>query len=391
MIKAFRRIFLTVLDSFGIGELPDAADFSDVGSNSYRSVCTSAMLNIPTLRSLGLDRINIVSRSDAAVKGAYGSMAEQSRGKDTTVGHWEIAGVISHEALPVFPNGFPDELMNEFSRLVGRGWIEGANKPYSGTQVIKDFGREHCETGKLIVYTSADSVFQIAAHEQIVPLDELYSICLTARKLLKGKYGVGRVIARPFLGTAPDYYRTANRHDYSLEVPGVTMLDLLKKAGLDVISVGKINDIFALRGITEAIAAKNNREGMAALDKLIDRDFCGLCFTNLVDFDMLYGHRNNVDGYAAALSEFDAFLARFIEKMRPDDLLIITADHGCDPLTPSTDHSREYTPLLVYFDGIVPTDLKTRTTFADTAATVCEAFGVDAPCCGTSYLREITK
>ncbi len=391
-MKAIKRLFLVVLDSFGIGALPDAADFSDEGSNTYRACRTSPHLNIPTLRSLGLD--NIAMTDGRPVKtplAAYGALAERSRGKDTTVGHWEIAGLISPRPLPTYPNGFPDEVMAEFSRLTGRGWIPEANRPYSGTEVIRDFGERHLKTGEYIVYTSADSVFQVAAHEDKVPLDELYDACRTARKLLQGEHAVGRVIARPFTGTAPDFVRTKNRHDYSLEPPGTTMLDLLSEAGADVISVGKISDIFCGRGITQAFPTGGNADGMRIMAEQQKHDFTGLCFINLVDFDMLYGHRNDPDGYARALSEFDVFLSSFIKGMRSDDALFITADHGCDPVTPSTDHSREYVPFLGLGDGIIPADIGIRTTFADIAETVCEMFGINGTGAGTSFLSLINR
>lgn len=295
-------------------------------------------------------------------------------GKDTTIGHWEIAGLVSEKPLPTYPNGFPSELIREFERLTGRGVL--CNKPYSGTDVIRDYGEEHRRTGKLIVYTSADSVFQIAAHEEIVPIDELYRDCELARELLVGEHGVGRVIARPFEGKHP-FKRTSRRHDYSILPPSQTMLDRLKAAGLDVISVGKIVDIFAGKGITESYRTENNEGGMCTTAAIAARDFHGLCFTNLVDFDMIYGHRNDVKGYADALCRFDAWLGDFLPCLLAEDMLIITADHGCDPSTPSTDHSREYTPLLIYGKGIKPINLGTRESFADISATVLEALGAE--------------
>ncbi len=344
-----RRVFLIVLDSFGIGELTDAADFGDEGSHTLRAVQSSEKFNCPNMATLGLFNIEDCSRGKylpaSAPLASFGRMAEVSRGKDTTTGHWEIAGLTLARPFPTYPDGFPDDLIAEFSRLCGRGVL--CNKPYSGTDVIRDFGEEHLATGKLIVYTSADSVFQIAAHEDIVPLPELYRYCEIARKLLVGEHGVGRVIARPF-GDKYPFKRLSGRHDYSLLPPTPTMLDKLKERGLDVISVGKINDIFASQGVTESHPTSSNSEGMDLTVSFADKDFHGLCFVNLVDFDMLYGHRNDVDGYASALTEFDRRLGELLPKLTDDDLLIITADHGCDPSTPSTDHSREYVPLLVY-------------------------------------------
>ena len=342
-----KRVFLIVLDSFGVGELPDAAKYGDCGSDTFGAVSRSEYLDVPNMRSLGLFNIDGVSPKGAveSPRGAFGRAAERSAGKDTTTGHWEIAGVVSEKPMPTFPDGFPQYAIDEFSRLTGRGVL--CNKPYSGTQVILDYGRQHMETGDLIVYTSADSVFQIAAHEDIVPIEELYGICRTARGMLKGELAVGRVIARPFKGEYPNFYRTSGRHDFSLEPTGETMLDRLKASGFDVISVGKINDIFASRGVTDHRGInKNNADGMEKTLELQKEDFTGLCFVNLVDFDMLYGHRNDVDGYAKALTEFDGYLGRFLENMRIDDVLIITADHGCDPSTPSTDHSREFCRYL---------------------------------------------
>ncbi len=356
-----KRVFLIILDSFGIGEMPDAADFGDEGSNTLRSVASEAEFDCPNLTKMGL--FNIVGCQVAgrtAVEepmAAFGRMAEKSCGKDTTTGHWEIAGLISNRAMPTYPEGFPEEVIAEFERRTGKKVL--CNKPYSGTQVIADYGREHLETDSLIVYTSADSVFQIAAHESRVSLDELYRYCEIARDMLRGEHGVGRVIARPFGGEHP-FVRLAGRHDYSLEPHGETMLDRLKKRGLDVISVGKISDIFAGRGITESYPTKSNKEGMERTISLADRDFHGLCFVNLVDFDSSFGHRNDSLGYAKALTEFDGQLGSFLSKIGEDDLLIITADHGCDPKTPSTDHSREYVPLLVMGAGIETCDLGTK-------------------------------
>lgn len=349
---AEKRVFLIVLDSFGVGELPDAADFSDEGSNTLAAVKTSDKFNVPNLKKLGLFNIDGCGDETFAPTMApladYGKMQELSRGKDTTTGHWEIAGIVSERPLPTYPDGFPCDVIDAFERECGRGVL--CNKPYSGTEVIKDFGEEHLKTGKLIVYTSADSVFQIAAHEDVVPLSELYRYCEIARGILVGEHGVGRVIARPFGGEYP-FKRLSGRHDYSLLPPSQTMLDRLKEKGFDVISVGKINDIFAGCGVTESNPTVSNADGMDKTIAFALKDFRGLCFVNLVDFDMVFGHRNDVDGYAQALTEFDVRLGELLPLLRKEDLLIITADHGCDPSTPSTDHSREYVPLLVYPAG----------------------------------------
>ena len=393
-----KRLFLIVLDSFGIGEMPDSYKWGDDGSNTLAAVRQNPAFDCPTLERLGLFHIDGVSApADVARKpapvAACARMTEASSGKDTTIGHWEIAGIISPRPLPTYPEGFPQEVLEEFTRRTGYGVL--CNKPYSGTDVIRDYGEEHLATGKLIVYTSADSVFQIAAHEDKVPVPELYRICEIARGMLTsewdGKHAVGRVIARPFEGAHP-FKRTPRRHDYSVAPPAKTMLDVIKDAGMDTIAVGKITDIFAGRGITETIRTTSNAEGMAATANVAKRDFCGLCFTNLVDFDMVYGHRNNPDGYAAALTEFDRWLTEFLPALGEDDLLIITADHGCDPSTPSTDHSREYTPMLMYGKGITPKNLGTRETFADIAATVLDFLGiVDRDLAGDSFLPELNS
>lgn len=385
-----RRVFLVVLDSFGIGALPDASDFGDVGANTLSSIAKSPFFKADGLMKLGLGCIDGVEldRCDMPI-GAHGRALEKSRGKDTTVGHWEIAGVISEHALPTYPNGFSEEIIKEFERRTGRGVI--CNKPYSGTQVIHDYGREHIETGKLIVYTSADSVFQIASHEDIVSVDTLYEYCKIAREMLQGESGVGRVIARPFIGEFPNFVRTPRRHDFSLEPTGKTMLDAIQGAGLDVISVGKIYDIFAGRGIDKSYPTKSNEDGINKTLEIMDSDFNGLCFTNLVDFDMLYGHRNDVDGYAKAISYFDSRLDELLSGLRHDDVLIITADHGCDPDDISTDHTREYIPILVYGKGVLPTQLGTLSTYADIGATVCDMLGVDFECEGTSFKGAIMR
>lgn len=388
-----RRVFLLVLDSVGIGALPDAAQFGDSGCCTLRSVSAHPDFNIPNLRALGIGNIPGASYlgEEPNCRGAYGKMAEKSPGKDTTTGHWELAGVISRQPMPVFPHGFPRELLDAFSRACGRGVL--CNRPYSGTEVIRDYGAEHLQTGKLIVYTSADSVFQIAAHTDKVDLTELYRCCEIARQMCVGQYGVGRVIARPFAGTAPDFYRTPDRRDFSLAPPCDTLLDLLQRAGRDVIGVGKIGDIFAGQGLTESLPTKGNTDGMEKTKQLLKRDFNGLAFINLVDFDMLYGHRNDVDGYAAALSEFDRWLGGFLLCLGEEDVLMITADHGCDPSTPSTDHSRERVPFLAYGRPIRPgVDLGTRDCFGDVGATVLDAFGLEKErIFGTSFWPMIAK
>lgn len=368
------KVFLIVLDSLGAGALPDAAEFGDAGANTLKSISRSGRFFIPNLISLGLGNIEGLSFLGAADRplASYGRARELSRGKDTTVGHWEIAGVVSLRPLPTFPDGFPPELIRRFSREVGRGVL--CNKPYSGTEVIRDYGEESVGTGKLIVYTSADSVFQIAAHEEAVPLEELYEICRRARGILQGEWGVGRVIARPFTGTPGNYVRTANRRDFSLEPPEETLLDVLYARGIDTVSVGKIADIFSGRGIRRAVPTHGNAEGMAAAKKLAEERFDGFVFVNLVDFDMLYGHRQDSDGYADALSAFDAWLPELLDRLRPDDRLILTADHGCDPGDDSTDHTREYVPILVY--GPEPRPLGTREGFCDIGQTVANWFGV---------------
>ena len=385
-----RRVFLIVLDSFGIGEMPDAKDFGDEGSNTLASVMQSKEFCCPNLISLGLLNINSGNKDNNAPQGCYARMTEASKGKDTTIGHWEIGGIISEKPLPTYPNGFPTEVMDEFSLRTGRGIL--CNKPYSGTDVIRDYGRQHIKTGDLIVYTSADSVFQIAAHEDVVPLEELYRYCEIARDMLQGEHGVGRVIARPFNGDYP-FTRTAGRHDYSLLPPRKSFADILKEKGFDTIGVGKIGDIFAGVGYTESVRTVSNEDGMEKTLSYLDKDFCGLCFVNLVDFDMKYGHRNDIDGYAEAMTRFDRFLGNLLSKLRKDDLLIITADHGCDPATPSTDHSREYTPMLAYGKGLKQgIDLGTRSSFADIGATVLDYFGLSySTIDGESFLSKILK
>ena len=385
-----KRAFLIVLDSVGIGEMPDAAEWGDEGSNTLGSIRNHPEFDCPNLTKLGLFAIDGVEGKTDFGAACRARMNEASKGKDTTIGHWEIAGIYSPRPLPTYPNGFPQDLLDEFSRLTGRGVL--CNAPYSGTEVIKDFGEEMVKTGKLIVYTSADSVFQIAAHEDVVPVEELYRYCKIARELLKDEHGVGRVIARPFNGEYP-FKRTAKRHDYSLLPPAETAPSIMKAAGFDVISVGKIFDIFAGQGFTESYPTTSNENGMDTTMGIANRDFNGLCFVNLVDFDMVYGHRNDVEGYAKALTAFDKRLGELLPKLGEDDLLIITADHGCDPATPSTDHSREYTPMLAVGKRLKEkVDLGTRATFADIGATVLEWFGLPTDgIYGNSFLQEILK
>lgn len=386
-----KRVFLIVLDSFGIGEMNDSEAYGDLGTNTIGSVSTSSFFHVPNLKKLGLFNIEGVQcQNQEKVElplAAIARMKEASRGKDTTIGHWEIAGIISEEPLPTYPDGFPQEVLDEFTRLTGRGVL--CNQPYSGTEVIKDYGDEHVKTGDLIVYTSADSVFQIAAHEDIVPLETLYDYCKKARQMLQGKHGVGRVIARPFVGTSGNYTRTAHRHDYSLQPPQTTMLDLIQEAGKSVIAVGKINDIFAGKGISEFVYTSSNAEGIERTIEYLDKDFEGLCFVNLVDYDMLYGHRRDVDGYAKAMTYFDEKLPDIMGKLREDDVLMITADHGCDPAyKATTDHTREHTPLIMYGKNIKPVNYGTRETFADIAATVLDYLGVDKQVSGTSMYNK---
>lgn len=382
-----KRVFLIVLDSMGIGEMPDAFEWHDEGSNTLGAIRNHKEFSCPNLEKLGLFAIDGVGGNTADPVGAYARMTEASKGKDTTIGHWEIAGVYSPKAFPTYPNGFPEEVVSEFTKKTGREIL--CNMPYSGTDVIRDYGEEHLKTGKLIVYTSADSVFQIAAHEDIVSVETLYEYCHIAREILQGEHGVGRVIARPFIGEYP-FKRSPKRHDYSLLPPEKTVPSVLKANGFDTISVGKIFDIFAGQGFTESHPTVSNGDGMDKTLSIMDRDFSGLCFVNLVDFDMVYGHRNDIEGYAKAMTEFDLRLGEVLTKLRDDDLLVITADHGCDPSTPSTDHSREYTPMLAYGKGVKSVNLGVRESFADIGKTVIEWLGVsDDDLFGESFLKEI--
>ena len=379
-----RRVFFVVLDSFGIGEEPDADAFGDVGSNTLKSVYGSRYFDFKNMANLGFFNIDgiEVGEKNPNPKGAVARMQEASNGKDTTTGHWEIGGIISPKAFPTYPDGFPKEILDEFERQTGRGIL--CNKPYLGTVVINDYGDEHVETGKWIVYTSADSVFQIAAHEDVVTLEELYDACRKAREILQGEHGVGRVIARPFTGTSGNYTRTTNRHDFSLEPPRDTILDVIKNNGMSVLSVGKIFDIFAHRGTTDHVFTTSNTDGMDKLSDWMDRDFEGLCFVNLVDFDMIYGHRRDIDGYAKALAEFDSRLPEFMSKLKEDDIFMITADHGCDPgFTKTTDHTREYVPYVVFGKNVKPGNYGTRKTFADMGATVLNYLGINESLDGT--------
>ena len=386
-----KRVFLIVLDSFGIGAMPDSESFGDVGVNTLAACATSSKLHIPNMIAAGLGNIDGVSCLPKAEQpvAAVARLTEASMGKDTTIGHWEIGGIVSDDPLPTYPNGFPQEVLDAFEAATGRGVL--CNLPYSGTDVIRDYGQEQLDTGKWIVYTSADSVFQVAAHEELIPLEELYDACRKARAILQGKHGVGRVIARPYVGNRVDgFKRTSNRHDYSLEPPAKTLLDAVKKAGLASIGVGKIYDIFAGRGTTEHVYNKSNADGMNHAMNYAKQDFNGLCFVNLVDFDMVFGHRRDIDGYAHALSEFDAWLGGFVQALGDEDVVMITADHGCDPAyTATTDHTREYVPLLVLGKQVKAVNLGTRKSFADIAATVAEMLGVALDTPGKSFAKEI--
>ena len=387
-----KRIFLIVLDSVGVGAAPDAERFGDAGCDTLGTCRKTGKLFVPNMERLGIFSLDGMGHQDGnrQPEGCFARMREKSNGKDTTTGHWEIAGIVSENPMPVYPDGFPQEILQEFSRRTQRGVL--CNKPYSGTEVIRDYGAEHMKTGKLIVYTSADSVFQIAAHEEVVPLAELYEDCRIARRILTGKHSVGRVIARPFIGKAPDFTRTVNRHDFSLKPPAATVLDELTEAGYTTIGVGKIQDIFAGQGIERSFPNEGNDKNMERVFSLQKEDFTGLCFVNLVDFDMLYGHRNDVSGYTQALNVFDEQLGVFLKNMRPDDMLMITADHGCDPGAPGTDHTREYTPCLCCGEMLKKgVNLHTRDSFGDIAATVAEAFGIVHGGEGESFLKEIQK
>lgn len=360
-----KRVFLIVLDSFGIGGASDADKFGDEGSNTLKSVYTSTEFSAKNLTKLGLfniDGIDFGKKCSHPI-GSYARAVEVSAGKDSTTGHWEIAGIVSKCPFPTFPNGFPDDLIKKLESAWGREII--VNKPYSGTQVIEDYGQEHLKTGKIIVYTSGDSVLQVACHEKIASLEELYDMCKVARDICTGEYAVGRVIARPFVGEYPNFIRTHNRLDFSLNPPKKTYLNKLQDNGMVVIGVGKINALFNGSGINESIVTHSDAEGMEKTIELIKRDFNGLCFVNLVDFDTEFGHRNDIDGYAKNLKNIDNYIGRLIESLNEDDMLIITADHGCDPATPSTDHSRENVPVLIYQNNIASRNLKTLSSFSE--------------------------
>lgn len=381
------RVIWIVLDSFGVGSLPDAKAYGDDGANTLLHIAENAKgFSLPNMESLGLGNIEAapgVAATDQP-RGAWGKARERSAGKDTTAGHWEMAGVITPEKFPTFPNGFPADFLKAFERAIGRGTL--GNCVASGTEIIERLGPEHLRTGRPIVYTSADSVFQIAAHENVIKLDELYKICEIAREMLKGPLGVGRVIARPFVGTPGRFVRTAERRDFSLAPVGVTVPDLVKEAGLPSVAIGKIHDIFAGRGFTESIHTENNGDGVQKTLDAMDRVHEGLLYTNLVDYDMKYGHRRDVQGYADALMAFDRRLPEITKKMGPDDLLILTADHGCDPTWHGTDHTREYIPMLFYGPRVRPVSLGERATYADEGATVADFLGVKAPAAGESML-----
>ncbi len=385
----FNRVVWIVLDSVGIGEMPDAAAYGDTGSDTLGNIARQRPLHLPNLCRLGLANIRPLAglAPDPAPIGAYGSAALASPGKDTTTGHWEMAGIHLEKPFPLFPHGFPPEVMSEFERRIGRGTL--GNKAASGTEIIKELGEEHMRTGKPIVYTSADSVFQVAAHEEVIPLFELYKICETAREILRGKYEVGRVIARPFVGSPGSFTRTPNRHDYAVPPPKGMLLDRLEERGIDVFAIGKISDVFLGRGIRESEKTRNNTDGLAKTLAAMDSTDSGLIFVNLVDFDQQYGHRNDVEGYARALEEVDSWLPSFESKLAEGDLAILTADHGCDPTTPSTDHSREYVPVLVYGKRARPgVALGVRSTLSDLGQTVAENFGTRIPN-GESFLAQI--
>ncbi len=392
-MEGINRVILIILDSAGVGELPDASDYGDTGSNTLGNIVKSCGgIKLPNMTNMGLGKVEGIDYLPVPrdITGSYGRMAEVSKGKDTITGHWEIAGLQLEYPFPTYPNGFSKKILEKFERLSGKGVL--GNCVASGTEIIKEYGEEHMKTGKLIVYTSADSVFQIAAHEDIVPVEELYRICQIARDMLQGEDMVGRVIARPFTGRPGDFSRTANRRDFSAEPTADTILDKLQQKGLDVIAVGKIEDIFSGRGITLAEHTKNNMNGVDITLKYMKENNRGIIFTNLVDFDMLFGHRNNAEGYRQALEEFDARLPEIVGAMRDGDLLIITADHGCDPTTPSTDHSREHVPLLLYGKNIKQdVNLGTRKTFADLASTIAEAFGIKNEFPGESFYGMIAK
>ncbi len=391
MSGPFERVILIVLDSVGIGAMPDAAAYGDAGRDTLGHICERRGLNVPNLVRLGLANIRPLTGliPPARPDGAYGKATLLSPGKDTTAGHWEMAGIILDRAFPTYPNGFPRQVIEKFERAIGRRIL--GNFPASGTEIIKQLGEEHLRTARPIVYTSADSVFQVAAHEEVIPVDELYRICQIARELLQGEHRVGRVIARPFLGKPGAFYRTERRHDYAVQPPHPMLLDLLKDAGLEVVGVGKIPDIFLNRGITQSLEGKNNRQALESTVAALGGSSPGLVFANLVDFDMLYGHRLDIEGYGRAIEEVDRFLPILLRALGPRDLLILTADHGCDPQGPSTDHSREYVPLLAAGRRVRGgVNLGTRATLADIGQTIAENFGLHLAR-GTSFLSSVTS
>src|SRR3989440_3002428 len=386
----FNRITLIVLDGAGVGAMPDAPAWGDAGSDTFGHICESRQLHLPNLQSLGLGNIRPLNGVPAIAnpRGCYGKCALQSNGKDTTTGHWEMAGIILERAFPIYPNGFPQTLIDQFIAAAHVPGILG-NIPASGTEIIKQFGAEHVKTGKPIVYTSADSVFQIAAHEEVIPLDRLYEICQTARGILRGEHEVGRVIARPFLGQPGSFYRTENRHDYAVPPPRENLLPLLSQNGLDVVSIGKIASIYDSQGVTQDLTAKNNEQSIDQTIKALNDDTRGLIFSNLVDFDMLYGHRRDTEGYARALEHFDARWPEIEAAMKDSDLLMITADHGNDPTYPGTDHTREYAPLLVYGKKAqAGVNLGTRSSLADIGRTIADNFAVGLRA-GESFLKSV--
>jgi phosphopentomutase len=391
MNKSFDRVILIILDGLGVGELPDADQYGDVGSDTLGNIAKAVGgLHLPNLERLGLGRVGDFKglRSAGHRMGAYGRMAERSKGKDTTTGHWEMMGIILEKPFPVYPKGFPSEIIEPFKKAIGRDIL--GNIPASGTEIIKELGKKHLSTGYPILYTSADSVFQIAAHEEIIPIDELYHMCRIARKILVPPHNVSRVIARPFIGRAGQFTRTERRRDFSVEPLQETLLDKLCQHGIPVVGIGKIEDIFAARGITQAIHTRNDMDGVDQTLKVMSEVGRGLIFTNLVDFDTLYGHRNDVQGYAQNLREFDLRVPDLLHALRERDLLILSADHGNDPTTPSTDHSREYVSLLVYSPLVQRViDLGTRSTFADLGQTLAEVFGVEKLSAGTSFLSDL--
>ena len=388
-----KRVMLIVLDSVGIGELPDAKEYGDVGSNTLRANYNTGKLMVPNLEKMGLFNIEGIDYAPKCSNptASFARMAEASKGKDTTIGHWEISGLVSKNPLPTYPNGFPKELLDKFSEKTGRKVL--CNLPYSGTKVLEDYAKEHMETGALIVYTSADSVFQVAAHEEIVPLEDLYTYCKLARELLVGEHALGRVIARPFVGNVEEgFTRTSNRKDFSLEPQGKTICDIIEANNIPTVGVGKISDIFAGKGIAKSVKSKSNFDGMQKTIDMIKEGQDGFIFVNLVDFDMKFGHRNDVEGYAAALTEFDTQLGELISLLNEDDILMITADHGCDPTTEGSDHSREYVPMLIFGNSIKSgVDLGTRASFSDIAATLSDIFNVEKPEFGESFLSEVSK